>query len=391
MTPEAGSADSYSVTLRREQSEPRRATAPARSAGPASVAFRAVHPSRAASRPPQDDGSWLCAVGIKRREFITLLGGTAVAWPLAARAQQRATKIPRIGFLAFSQEVATPELLNVFRAGLRERGYIEGQNIAIEYRFAKGQIEQYPAAVAELIRLNVDVIVAWTTPAVAAAKRATSTIPIVLLGVSEPVEMGFIASLARPGGNVTGLSNLARDLNSKLVGLLVEIVPAIKRIAVLHNPSNPGTSGQRREIEAATRSLNLSLQVVDASVPADLESAFARLAGAGAQGIVVLADPMFLGESKRIAELALKARLPTVFQRRESAEAGGLVAYGASLRDQLRYVAVYVDKILKGAKPADLPVEQPTKFELVINLKTAKALGLEIPAKLLFTADVVIE
>ena len=329
---------------------------------------------------------------MRRREFIAALGAAAAsAWPLPLSAQQRATKIPRIGFLALSQEAATPELLNVFRAGLRERGYVEGQNIAVEYRFAKGQIEQYPAVVAELIRLNVDVIVAWTTPAVAAAKRATSTIPIIMLGVADPVEFGLIASLARPGGNITGVSNLARDISNKLVGLLVEIVPAIKRVAVLHNPSNPGTSGQRREIEAATRALGLSLQVVDASVPGDLEGAFARITSAGAQGIMVLADAFFIGERRRIAELALKARLPTIFQRREHVEAGGLVAYGASLRDQLRHVAVYVDKILKGAKPADLPVEQPTKFELVINLKTAKALGLEIPPKLLFTADEVIE
>jgi putative ABC transport system substrate-binding protein len=328
---------------------------------------------------------------MKRREFITLLGSATATWPLAVRAQQRTTKIPRIGFLALSQEAATPELLNSFRAGLRERGYVEGQNIAVEYRFAKGQVEQYPTAVAELVRLNVDVIVAWTTPAVAAAKRATSTIPIVMLGIAEPVELGFIASLARPGGNITGVSNLAGDLSSKLMELLAAIVPGIKRIAVLHNPSNPGQAVQLRGTEAGARSLGLSLQMVSASVPGDLEGAFARITSAGAQGIVVLAEALFVGERRRIAELALKARLPTIFQRREHVEAGGLVAYGSSLRDQLRYVAVYVDKILKGTKPADLPVEQPTKFELVINLKTAKALGLEIPPKLLFTADEVIE
>jgi putative ABC transport system substrate-binding protein len=328
---------------------------------------------------------------MRRRGFIWGFGGVVVAWPLASRAQQLTTKIPRIGFLALSQEAAKPELLNSFREGLRERGYVEGNNVTIEYQFANGQIEQYPAAVAKLIRLNVDVIVAWTTPAAAAAKRATSTIPIVLLGVPDPVSLGFIDSLARPGGNVTGLSNQGGELSGKLMESLVGIVPGIKHVAVLCNPRNPSQILQLREVEAVVPSLGLSLQAVEASNPQGLEDALARIVGLDAQGIVILADALFISQRKRIAEFALKSRLATVSQRREIPEAGGLLAYGASLRDQLRHAAGYVDKILKGAKPADLPVEQPTKFELVINLNTAKALGLTVPPMLLARADEVIE
>jgi putative ABC transport system substrate-binding protein len=325
--------------------------------------------------------------GVGRREFITLLGGAA-AWPLAARAQQPG-KVWRIGFLA--SVPPTSAMLNAFRDGLRERGYVEGQNLSIDVRWPQGPFEQNPAVAAELVRGNVDVIVAWTTPAVIAARRATSTIPIVIVGVSDPVGSGFVASLARPGGNITGVSNIASDLSAKLVELLVEIVPGMKRVGVVFNPDNPGAVFQMPGIEDAVRTYGLQFQVVAAGAPEQFERAFARLNAEGVGGVVLLADSSLIEHGRRIAELAQKARLPTAFQRRENVEAGGLLSYGSSLNGHLRQTAVYVDRILKGARPAELPVEQPTKFELVINLKTAKTLGLEVPPTLLARADEVIE
>jgi putative tryptophan/tyrosine transport system substrate-binding protein len=282
-------------------------------------------------------------------------------------------------------------MLRAFRDGLRERGYIEGQNLSIDVRWPQGPFDQNPGVTDDLVRGNVDLIVAWSTPATMAARRATSTIPIVMVSVSDPVGAGFVASLARPGGNITGITNTADDLNAKLVELLREIVPGMQRVGVVFNASNPGSAVQRRGTEDVIRTLGLQFLVVSARTPQEFESAFARFSAEGVTGVVLLSDSSFIEHARRIAELAQNTRLPTAFQRRENVEVGGLLSYGASLNDQFRQAAAYVDKILKGAKPADLPVEQPTKFELVINLKTAEALGITIPATLLFQANEVIK
>jgi putative ABC transport system substrate-binding protein len=324
---------------------------------------------------------------MRRREFITLLGGAAAAWPLAVRAQQ--PRIWRIGLLASAPP--TPAMLSAFRDGLRERGYVEGQNLLIDVRWPQESFEQNPGVAVELVRSNIDVIVAWPSPAVIAARRATSTIPIVMVAVTDAVGLGFAASLARPGGNITGVSNIASDLVGKQVELLIEIVPGMNRLGVVRNPNNPAVALQLQETEKAIRTLGLQLEVVEASVPEEFDRAFARLNTEGVKGVVLLADPSLIEYGIRIAELAQAAGLPTAFQRRESVEAGGLLSYGPSLNGMFRQAALYVDRILKGAKPADLPVEQPTKFELIINLKTAKALGLSVPPTLLTSADEVIE
>jgi putative ABC transport system substrate-binding protein len=329
---------------------------------------------------------------MRRREFITLLGGAAAApnifWPLAARAQQGG-KVWRIGILAAGPP--TPAMLGVFREGLRERGYVEGQNLAIDVRWSPGPFEQNPGVAAELVRSNVDVIVAWSSQAVIAARHVTPTIPIVMVGVSDPVGLGFVASLARPGGNITGNSNIARDLSAKLVEVFVEMVPGMNPVGVVRNPDNPGSLVQMEGTQEALRAKGLRLQVVDARNAEEFETAFARLSAEGAKGVVLLADPSLIENGTRIAELAQKTRLPTAFQRRENVEAGGLLSYGPNLNDQFRQAAFYVDRILRGERPADLPVQQPTKFDLVINLKTAKALRLTVPPTLLALADEVIE
>ena len=324
---------------------------------------------------------------MRRREFIAGLG-SAAAWPLAARAQQ-AGRVWRVGFLA--PERPTDAMLSAFRDGLRERGYVEGQNLSVDFRWPQETFDQNPSVAAELIRNNVDVLVAWASPAVIAARRATSTIPIVMTNVGDPLGSGFVASLARPGGNVTGVSNISRDLTGKLIQHLVEIVPGMNRVGVVYNASNPVVTVELRETEDAIRALGLQFKIVEASKAEDFESAFARLSTERVNGVVLLADPSLIVSARRIAEVAQKTRLPTAFQRRENVEAGGLLSYGANLNDQLRQAAFYVDRILRGEKPADLPVQQPTKFELVINLKTAKALGLTIPETLLATADEVIQ
>jgi ABC-type uncharacterized transport system substrate-binding protein len=284
-----------------------------------------------------------------------------------------------------------PAYLAAFRDGLRERGYVEGQSLSIDVRWPPGPFEQNPGVAEELVDANVDIIVAWSTPALMAARGATSTIPIVAVSISDPVGTGFVASLARPGGNVTGVTPINPDLSAKLVELLREIVPGMKHVGVVFNPANPGSAVQMRGAEEAARALGLQLEVVEARTPEEFARAFARLSAHGAQGVVLLADPSLIEHRARIAELARNTRLPTAFQRRESVEAGGLLAYGADNNDQFRQAAFYVDRILKGAKPADLPVQQPVRFELVINLKTAKALGLEVPAGLSARADEVIE
>jgi putative tryptophan/tyrosine transport system substrate-binding protein len=327
---------------------------------------------------------------VRRREFIALVGVAATAWPIAAPGQQ-AGRVYRIGILASTPLTTAAGLVNEFRDALRERGYVEGQNLAIDFRSPAASFEQNPEVAAELVRTNVDVILAWTTPPLIAARRATSTVPIVFVGIGDPVEQGFVASLARPGGNVTGVSNISPDLSGKLVGLLLELAPAIRRLGVVHNSQNPGGILQLRRTEGAMRALGLEFHVADARMPQEFETAFAFLGASGVKGVVMLADPSLIQDRRRIAELAQQAGLPTAFQRRESVDAGGLLSYGPNLSDQFRQAASYVDRILKGAKPADLPVEQPTKFELVINLKTAKALGLTIPPTLLVRADEVIE
>jgi putative ABC transport system substrate-binding protein len=328
---------------------------------------------------------------MKRREFITLLGGVA-AWPLAARAQQVSAptvRQARVGILSAS--APTPAMLNAFREGMRERGYIEGQNLSIDVRWPQGTPELNPAVAVELVGANVEVIVAWSTPAVIAARRATSAIPIVMVSVGDPVGSGFIASLARPGGNITGFSNIGVDLSAKLLAFLVEIVPGIKRIGVISSAYNPNVALQLRQTEDAVQKLGLQSQVVEADTSEEYERAFARLSAEKVDGVVLLATSTLIEHAHKIAELARAARLPTAFQRRENVEAGGLISYGGDINYQFRQAALYVDRLLKGTKPADLPVEQPTKLELVINLKTAKALGLTLPLIIQMTADEMIE
>ena len=323
---------------------------------------------------------------MRRRQFVSLLGGAA-AWPLAAGAQQ--PKVWRIGVLA--PVPLPPAMLSAFRDGMRGRGYVEGQNLSIDVRWPQGSFDQDPSVVTELVNSNVDVIVAWATPTVIAVRHATSTIPIVMV-VGDPVASGFIASLARPGGNITGLTIITVELSAKLMELFVELVPGKKRVGVLRNPTNPALSVMLRETEGAVRKLNMQVEVVvDAQTSDEFERAFTQLRAKSVDGVVLLADPTVIEHSQRIAELAQSARLPTAFQRRENVDAGGLLSYGPDLNNQLRQAAFYVDRILKGEKPAELPVMRPTKFELVINLKTAKALGLTVPLIMQMTADELIE
>ena len=324
---------------------------------------------------------------MKRRSFITLLGGAMATWPLVVRAQQ--PKAWRVGVLA--PVPPTPVILTAFRDGLRGGSYVEGQNLSIDVRWPQGSFDQDPSVVTELVNSNVDVIVAWATPATFAASRATSTIPIVMVGVGDPIGSGLIASLARPGGNITGLTSISGDLSAKLMELFAELVPGMKRVGVVHNPNNRAMPKFLRETEDAGRKLNMQVQVVNAQTSDEFDRAFVQLSAESVDGVVVLGDPTVIEHSRRIAELAQSARLPTAFQRRENVVAGGLFSYGPDINNEFRQAAFYVDRILKGEKPADLPVQQPTKIELVINLKTAKALGLTVPLIMQMTADDVIE
>src|SRR3974390_1679913 len=324
---------------------------------------------------------------MQRREFIVLLGGAAAAWPLAVVAQQ--PKVWRIGVLA--PVPLTPVMLSAFRDGLRGRGYVEGQNLSIDVRWPQGSFDQDPSVVTELVNSNVDVIVVWGTPTMIAVRRATSTIPIVMTGLGDPIGAGFIASRARPGGNITGLTNIAVDLSAKLMELFVELVPGMKRVGVVRNPNNPGMTAMLRETEDAVHKLNIQVEVVDAQTSDEFERAFAQLRAKSVDGVVLLADPTVIEHSRRIAELAQSARLPTAFQRRENVDAGGLFSYGPDINNQFRQAAFYVDRILKGENPAELPVQLPTKVELVINLKKEQALGLTVPRIIQMTADEVIE
>jgi putative ABC transport system substrate-binding protein len=329
---------------------------------------------------------------MRRREFIRLIGGAAVAWPRGASAQQ-AAKVPRIGYLS-GNHPANPHLREAFLQGLRDLGYVEGRNVVIEYRDPEGKNERLPALAAELVALKVDVIVAVATPQSLAVKQATRTIPIVFAGAADPVGSGLVTSLARPGGNVTGFSLITSELVGKDLEQLKEAVPGVSRVAFLWQPGGYGERTEKdilKGAEVAGRALGVRLQFVEAQGATDFDRAFSDMTRARAGALTVSVSNVFFIERRRLVDLAAKHRLPAVYQLREFVDAGGLMAYGPNLADVFRRAASYVDKILKGAKPADLPVQQPTKFELVINLKTAKALGLQIPPTLLARADQVIE
>ena len=318
--------------------------------------------------------------------LIGLVLALALA-PLVAEAQP-AEKLARIGYLSLGSAADTPKAL---LQGLRELGYVEGQNLVIEYRYTEGKAERLPDLAEELVSLKVDIIVAGGTPLPLAAKRATTTIPIVMTSAGDPVGSGLVASLAKPGGNVTGLSTFTRDLAAKRLQLLKEVVPVISRVAVLWNAANPYAVLNMRETEAAARTLGLQVQSVEVRGPDDIETGFSTAIRWRAGAFIVVDDPVTYLHRTRIADLAARNQLPAMYGFRQYAEAGGLMAFGTSLADLSRRAATYVDKILKGAKPADLPVEQPTQFELVINAKTAKALKLTIPPSVLLRADQFIE
>jgi ABC-type uncharacterized transport system substrate-binding protein len=324
--------------------------------------------------------------------ILTLAFGLLLA-PLAAEAQQ-AKNMHRIGTLsALGTTPGRNPFVEAFLEGMRALGYVEGQHFVLEYRGADGQFEGFPDLAAELVRLQVEVIVAQGTPAALAAKHATTMIPVVMVGVGDPVGSGLVASLARPGGNITGLSNLSTDLVGKQLEFLKEVLPAVSRVAVLWHPANPAHALMVRAADVAAQTLGVQLHRVEARGrgPDAFDSAFAAMTSAHADALLVLADNIFFEHRSRLAELAAMSHLPTMYQGREHVEAGGLISYAASVSDVWRRGATYVDRILKGAKPADLPVEQPTKFELIINLKTAQVLGLTLPASLLVLADTVIQ
>jgi putative tryptophan/tyrosine transport system substrate-binding protein len=326
---------------------------------------------------------------IGRRDFITLLGGAA-AWPLSARAQQPAMQL--IGFLGSDSPNLYSDRLNAFRQGLKETGFLEGQNLAIEYRWAEGRNDQLSTLAADLVRRQVAVIAAFTTPSTLALKAATSTIPIVFFTAGDPVALGFVASLNRPGGNLTGTTTLTLEVGSKWLQLLQEMVPTAITFALLVNPTSPNLAdAQAKDLQAAARTLGLQIHVLQASSDSELNTVFERLVQLRAGGLVISSDSFLFARSEQLAALAARHTVPTIFGFREFALAGGLMSYGANLRDQDRTMGVYTGRILKGEKPADLPVQQATKIELVINLKTAKALGLTVPDSLLARADEVIE
>jgi putative ABC transport system substrate-binding protein len=325
---------------------------------------------------------------MRRREFITLLGGAAAAWPRAARAQQGA--MPVVGFLSGASAWEYAPYVAAFRLGLADAGYAEGGNVQVEYRWADGHYERFPTYAAELIRRQVAVIVAFW-PSTPVVKAATTTIPIVFVTGNDPVEAGLVASLNRPGGNLTGAVTLTNELAPKKVELLHEVVPAATSIALLVNPANPNSEVDTRKSQEAARIVGLQLHVVNASSERDFDAAFASVLQLNVGGLVVGSDVFFNSRSELLATLALRHRVPTIYQYREFAAAGGLMSYGGSIKDSFRVAGVYAGRILKGEKPADLPVQQITKVELIINLKTAKALGLTVPITLLGRADEVIE
>jgi len=326
---------------------------------------------------------------VKRRAFITLLGGAAAAWPLAARARQPA--MPVIGFLHSGSPEAFATFVTAFRKGLSETGYVEGQNVALEFRWAAGQDSGLPELAADLIRRRVAVIAALGTPAAIAVKAATTTIPIVFATGYDPVALGFAASLARPGGNLTGVSFLSGELAAKRLELVRELKLGATRVAVLVNPALATAETNLEEVEVAARAIGLQIQVLRASTSRELDAAFATFLRERPDALFVSGDPFFMSRRVQIVQLATLHKLPATFAQREFVEAGGLMSYGANVADAWRQAGVYTGRVLKGTKPADLPVVQSSKFELVINHQTARMLGLEIPPTLLARADEVIE
>jgi putative tryptophan/tyrosine transport system substrate-binding protein len=326
---------------------------------------------------------------LRRRQFITLFGGAA-AWPLAARAQQP-RKVPRIGVLLAGTPASFSVRAKGFQEGLRDLGYVEGTTIAVEWRWGEDRVERLPELAAELVRLDVDAIVTGGTPAAKALKSATWTIPIIIAIIGDPVAAGLVDSLARPGGNVTGFSIVAPQLGGKRLQLLKEVVPGIFAVAVILNVANPQSHIELKEMRVAGRTLDLQLHPVQVSAETSLENAFEEMGKEPVQALIVLTDAILYSQRKRIVDMAAGRGLPAVYFFREFVVEGGLMSYAPSDRDLFRRAAFYVDKVLKGTNPGDLPVEQPTKFELVINLKTAKALGLTLPAGVLASADEVIE
>jgi putative tryptophan/tyrosine transport system substrate-binding protein len=324
---------------------------------------------------------------MKRREFITLIGGAA-AWPLTVRSQ---SAVPVIGLVGTAAASEWKPYVDAFYRGLGEVGYVERRNVAIEARWANGQYERLPAMAADLIQRQTTVIVALSTPAARAAKAATATIPVVFTTISDPVQMGLVASLNRPGGNVTGVTNLSAEVGPKLLELLREAVPTAKIIALLVNPTNPTAETLSKSLQTAARASGLQLHVLNASTEKELNSVFMTLRQLQAEGLVVVSDVFLTTQSEQLAALTVRHAMPAIFQDRQFASAGGLMTYGGSITDMYRQAGVYTGRILKGEKPADLPVVQATKLELTINLKTAKALGLNIPNSLIGRADELIE
>jgi putative ABC transport system substrate-binding protein len=322
---------------------------------------------------------------MQRREFITLLGGAAGAWPLAARAQQRAT-VPQIGYLGSGSQSAWANRVEAIRAGLRDLGYVEGKNIGIEFRWADSA-DRLREFAAELARMNVDVIFATSSTEVEPARQATKTIPIVFATHADPVGIGHVASLARPGGNITGLTMLLTDLAAKELEIFKEALPHVRRIGILYNPATPSHPPALQAVKTASQRLDVQLVAVPVRTVEDFDGAFSTMIGERVGGFLALGSPLFVIQRVPLAAFALKHRLPSMFGQKEPVEAGGLMSYAADLADLTRRAAVYIDKILKGAKPADLPVEQASKYELVINLKTAKAIGLNMPEAFLLRAD----
>jgi putative ABC transport system substrate-binding protein len=325
---------------------------------------------------------------MRRRDFIALLGGAAVAWPLAARAQQPA--MPVIGFLNGASPAGYAPMVAAFREGLKETGYVEGQNAAIEYRWANGQYDRVPSMAAEVVRRKVAVIVA-NTPGVLAVKAAITTVPIVFTTSGDPVQLGLVVSMSRPGGNVTGVTQLAVEVMPKRLELAHELVPTVTIIALLVNPTNSSTETQLKDLLAAARTLGVQLHVLHASTERDFDTVFSTLAQLRAGALVISTDAFLLSRSEQLAALTVRHAVPTIFQDRAFVAAGGLMSYGASSTDSYRQAGIYTGRILKGEKPADLPVQQSAKVELIINLNTAKALGLTVPTGQLVRADEVIE
>jgi ABC-type uncharacterized transport system substrate-binding protein len=327
---------------------------------------------------------------MRRREFITLIGG-AVAWPLAVRAQQQAQRMWRIGFLGNSTAALEANLIEPFREGLRELGYVEDQNVVIVYRWAEGNYARFPELIGELVGMNVDVIVTAGTPSALAVKQSAPSTPLVMIAVGDPVGSGLVESLARPGGNVTGFTSIAPELEGKRLELLREVVPSVATVAILWNPANPYMASSEREVHVAAEALHMKVLSLPVRTLQEIESAFGLMERERPSAFNVLADRLFLHNRARIVEFALSHSLPGVHAYRELVLSGGLMSYGPNYADMHKRAAMYVDKILKGTKPAELPVQAPTRFELVVNVKTAKALGLTMPPTVLARADEVIE